>query len=78
MKITKEYCDRCHKEVINEEALDKQGYILTAFKRKPNLLRFSERPSYFETTHIVCYDCYKQFIEWWANKKYDEVVKGEM
>ena len=66
MTITKEYCDRCGKQVDSEPLNCK---LLPIICRSPKrYIRFRDKPGYIETTHMVCEDCMNGFIKWWEQQ----------
>ena len=63
MTITKEYCDRCGKEV-ESGPLDQKLFAIMC--RSPQYhIRFRDKFGYSETTKMVCENCMKEFWKWW-------------
>ena len=66
MTVTKEFCDRCGKEVKNE-ALEMKLFPII-LKEPKAYLRFRSKIDWSETTKMICEDCLRELIEWWENK----------
>ena len=63
MTITKEYCDRCGKEV-ESGPLDHKLFSIIC--RSPRYhIRFRDNFDYSETTKMICENCMKDFWKWW-------------
>lgn len=66
MTITKEYCDRCGKEVESEPL---RMALFPIICRSPKCyIRFRERLDYTEKTKMVCEKCLEEFWTWWKNE----------
>ena len=78
MQITKEYCDRCGKEI--KTGSGRRLYPIVTLKPK-SYIRFREEIDYTETNHMVCADCLNQFKAWWkqglVSEKKSEMFEGE-
>ena len=72
MRITKEYCDRCGREVTNNKPLSQNLYKLVCRTPKYGFLHFRERSEFYEKTELVCEDCLKEFLVWWKRTKGDK------
>jgi len=66
MQVTKEYCDKCGKEIDNGPLENRSFPII--YGRQKGLIRFRDRVNYIETTKTVCEKCLKQFLEWWNSE----------
>lgn len=66
MIITREYCDRCGKEV-ERDPLDRKMFPIICRTVKHGIC-FSDRVDTIETTKMVCDDCIKEFRNWWSKK----------
>lgn len=66
MTITKEYCDRCGKEVKSNPVSPRLFPIIC--KSPKGYIRFRESPTYSESNHVVCKECLEDFWAWWYKK----------
>lgn len=75
MKVTKEYCDKCGKEVKGRPWVQKLFPIICKSPR--HYLCFRDNLVYSETTKEICEECYKEFLKWWNHEKseYDCINK---
>ena len=63
MIITKEYCDRCGKEV-KSGPLDQKLFPIICRSGKA-YIRFRQKLAFTEETKMVCEECLKDFHAWW-------------
>ncbi len=63
MTITKEYCDRCGKEV-KSGPLDRALFPIICKSPKYHI-RFSENYDYCERSRMICKECMKDYWDWW-------------
>ena len=66
MIITREYCDRCGKEVESSPLERKLVPIIC--RTVKYRICFSDRSDTIEKTRMVCDDCIKEFRNWWSKK----------
>lgn len=68
MKITKEYCDRCGKEIVHEDALNYGGISIHVSKPKYTFIEFYDKTKFCEVLNIICDECADEFYEWWGKR----------
>ena len=66
MTITKEYCDRCGKEV-ESGPLDQKLFTII-WKSPKHYICFRDHMSFRETAKMVCEDCLKELWVWWKRE----------
>jgi DNA-directed RNA polymerase subunit RPC12/RpoP len=76
MIITKEYCDRCGKEVKSGPLDAKLFYIKCKSQR--SFIYFRDNLAYSETLKEVCENCISEFWDWWKQgEKLKETITNK-